>query len=322
MDIFTTALGLSKQGNGYELTGFLIEQIEQQFAPKDVAVFEVFGIPGNYSGKHAIDLNKITIRRFEKDGSPERQYNDTNQLTKAINSVNPLCTPIESRDQQQIIMPVMSPNGPLRLIAITALTESPQHRAHLFQIIEFYSSMIALHDSHERDQLTGLHNRQTFNHYYERTISSIKDKKTSMFLAVLDIDHFKRINDTYGHLFGDEVLLQFAHLMEKNFRYNDALFRFGGEEFIALLKCDNDRCAEIALNRFRDNVAAYVFPGKEKITVSIGFVHCKQGQFANNLIGMADNALYYAKEHGRNRVIDFDHLEQSDKAAQGEINLF
>lgn len=322
MDIFTTALGLSKQGNGFELTGFLVAQINQQFEAEDVAVFEVFGIPGNYTGEHAVDLDNMSIRRFDHDAGNKRFHTDTTPFVEIIKSNRQIGTPIENRDTGQIIIPIPSRNGPLRMISITGLEESPEKRLRLFQVIEFYASMIDLHDSHERDQLTGLHNRQTFNDFYERTVRSISAEGSTMYLAVLDIDHFKRVNDTYGHLFGDEVLLQFANLMEKNFRYSDALFRFGGEEFIALLKCDNGKCADIALNRFRTSVESHDFPGVGNITVSIGFSQCDPGQFANNVIGMADNALYYAKEHGRNQVVDYEQVRQPEKTAEGDIDLF
>lgn len=143
-----------------------------------------------------------------------------------------------------------------------------------------------------------------------------------MFLAICDIDHFKKVNDTYGHLFGDEVLLQFAHIMERNFRYNDALFRFGGEEFIALIKCINPECAEAAFNRFRHAVETYEFPQVGNVTISIGFAQCGADQFPNSVIGMADTALYYAKEHGRNQVVNHSDIKQEAPASEGEIDLF
>ena len=322
MDIFSTALGLSKQDNGFELTGFLVDKLEEEFSPRETAVYEVFGIPWHYSKENTVDLQSITIRRFNYADHLERQNSDVSQFIDAIKSGTPVASHSDDDNLEHIAIPVPSRNGPLRLIVISGINESPEQRMKLFQISELYANMVGLHDGHERDQLTGLLNRQTFNHFYERTAQSALIQESQMFLAICDIDHFKKVNDNYGHLFGDEVLLQFAHIMERNFRYNDALFRFGGEEFIALIKCVNPECAEAAFNRFRHAVETYEFPQVGKITVSIGFVQCGADQFPNTAIGMADTALYYAKEHGRNQVINHEDIRQESITSEGNIDLF
>lgn len=320
LDIFTTALGLTRQENSFALTGFLVDKLGTVFHPKNTAVYEVFGIPGNYTKDHAVDLQSITIRRFNYDHNQERKSTDSSHLIDAVKSGHPIVIPAE--DVEHIAIPVHSKHGPLRLIVISDIVETPEERLSLFQMVDLYSSLIALHDSHERDQLTNLLNRQTFNHFYERTARSSGKQKIHMFLAIFDIDHFKRVNDTYGHLFGDEVLLQFAQLMERNFRYNDALFRFGGEEFICLVTCENMECAEISLNRFRKSVENHDFPGVGKVTVSAGYVRCSANDFPTTVIGLADSALYHAKAHGRNQVINYEDIKQDTAEQEGEIDLF
>ena len=89
-------------------------------------------------------------------------------------------------------------------------------------------------------------------------------------LGVIDIDHFKRVNDNYGHLIGDEVLLLLSRLMRSSFRFHDRLYRFGGEEFVVLMRCASDGDAALALERLREH-EAYPFPQVGRITVSIGF---------------------------------------------------
>lgn len=167
----------------------------------------------------------------------------------------------------------------------------------------------------DQDPLTGLLNRRSF----DDTISGILEKsfRTSQInrsgsdgasLAVFDIDHFKRVNDTFGHAIGDEVLILFARQMERTFRVADVLYRFGGEEFLAILLDVDEEKAFLALERFRDNIATHHFPQVETVTVSIGFVMVNGVDFPLELIEKADKALYYSKEHGRNQVNGFDKL--------------
>jgi diguanylate cyclase (GGDEF)-like protein len=135
------------------------------------------------------------------------------------------------------------------------------------------------------------------------------------FLAVADIDHFKQVNDRYGHLYGDEILIHFARLMRRTFRAGDLLFRFGGEEFVAVFGVDQEEAGEAPLERFRRATMDYKFPKVEGVTASIGVTSVGDGSLpATTLIDRADQALYYAKSHGRNRVCAYEAL-----VASGEI---
>jgi diguanylate cyclase (GGDEF)-like protein len=308
MDIFTTALGLSKQQNGFDLARYLIQRFDQDFNPKDVDVFEVFGIPGNYSIEDIPDSQNITVRRFNYDNTTKRKKSDLTEFHEAIKNRRPLIVNSNGSTTERIVMPVMSEYGPLRLIVISGISESSEDRKLLFQSVELFSSLVNLHDSHERDKLTGMMNRQTFDDFYNRTISIPQVDDQKMYLGMCDIDHFRNINDTHGHSNGDQVLLDVTHIMEDNFRFNDALFRFGGEEFIVLFKC-KPQDASTVLNRFRESVESY---GKDKnndLTVSIGFVECRKLEIPSTVIGKADIALYNAKENGRNQVVNYDDIQ-------------
>lgn len=167
----------------------------------------------------------------------------------------------------------------------------------------------------DQDPLTGLLNRRSF----DETIATILDavNQTSEInrlsgagacLAVFDIDHFKRVNDTFGHAIGDEVLILFARQMERMFRVADVLYRFGGEEFLVILSDVDVTKARAALDRFRESIAVHHFPQVNRVTVSIGFVMVNNRDFPSDLIEKADKALYYSKENGRNQVHGFDDL--------------
>ena len=125
---------------------------------------------------------------------------------------------------------------------------------------------------------------------------------------MLDIDFFKRVNDNFGHLIGDEVLLLMARLMRAHFRYQDQLYRFGGEEFVVLMRCASHDDAAGALQRFREAVRAYEFPQVGRITVSIGFAGLRQDDTPGGAFDRADKAVYYAKEHGRDQVSSYQRL--------------
>jgi len=202
-----------------------------------------------------------------------------------------------------------------------------------------YRNFLAILREAERDTLTGLKNRKTFDEKIGRIIANSQtlaqmvpeerrhhEEGEQHWLGMLDIDHFKRVNDTYGHVFGDEVLLLFSAMMRKVFRSDDLLFRFGGEEFVVVLAPTTSSNAQAVFERFRAAVQDFPFPQVGKVTVSIGFVSIKPGDISSAVIGQADEALYWAKRHGRNQVCHYDQLlrEGHIKPPQeeGAIELF
>ncbi|HTH94735.1 MAG TPA: GGDEF domain-containing protein [Rhodocyclaceae bacterium] len=203
------------------------------------------------------------------------------------------------------------------------------HQQNLAQgIIKLFCNQLRLLDYSEIDTLTGLLNRKTFDESLLRILSSLQtddtnfgdnvlhlprrrnseDEKTEHWLAVIDIDHFKYINDTYGHLIGDEVLLMIANMMKTAFRAHDKLFRFGGEEFIVVLKPTDARNAMSIFDRFRRLVENHVFPQIGHITISTGFARIGIHDLPSAIIDHADEALYWAKHHGRNQVFNYEEL--------------
>jgi diguanylate cyclase (GGDEF)-like protein len=144
---------------------------------------------------------------------------------------------------------------------------------------------------------------------------------------MLDIDHFKRVNDNFGHLIGDEVLLLLARLMRSTFRFHDQLYRFGGEEFVVLMHCSQNGQAQAAFERLRNNTEQHIFPQVGHITISVGFTEIRRGDTPSGAFERADKAVYYAKEHGRNQVCNYESLIAEGKLAAesaniGDIELF
>jgi len=202
-----------------------------------------------------------------------------------------------------------------------------------------YANYITLLNESERDKLTGLYNRRTFERHLQRLFRgpvaarAVDERRAghaapdSVWLAIFDIDHFKRINDTYGHIYGDEVILLLAQQMRASFRQCDVLFRFGGEEFVILLAGHDEDEARCALERFRERVASYRFPQVGHVTVSVGYALAAMGDYPETVIDRADKALYFAKEHGRNRTHGYEELVRHgalapEPVSTGSIDLF
>jgi diguanylate cyclase (GGDEF)-like protein len=154
------------------------------------------------------------------------------------------------------------------------------------------------------DSLTGVKNRTAFDSNFSRDVEYSHRKSSELSLIVLDIDLFKRINDNYGHIVGDNVLRQVAQCVESTIRSSDALYRYGGEEFAIVLNGTDEPGALLLAERIRQNVEELVFDSlkDERISVSLGVAVLQDSENANYLFERADEALYQAKRDGRNRV--------------------
>ena len=157
------------------------------------------------------------------------------------------------------------------------------------------------------DGLTGLYNRRQFEIGLEQEYNRTKRHPSDFSLAILDIDFFKKVNDTYGHQYGDYVLKTVASLMKQAFRKTDLLYRYGGEELIMIMPETNIEGAIIPVQRLRRMIEEYDFDYngvKAKVTASIGLTMNYQAfNSPADILKSADEALYKAKESGRNRVV-------------------
>ena len=201
----------------------------------------------------------------------------------------------------------------------------------VFGVLRIIQNHLALVDYGERDTLTGLLNRKTFESHFEkmRRRNGLVDSPRSLepsWLAMADIDNFKSINDSHGHLFGDEVLLMVSQILKRSFRGADQLFRFGGEEFLIVLDHATESGAQVALERFRAAVEAHTFPQIPRLTISLGYTRILPHDVPTLCAERADDALYYAKRNGRNRLCHYEALvvagDLEPKANVTDIELF
>jgi len=154
----------------------------------------------------------------------------------------------------------------------------------------------------ETDRLTGLFNKGKFNEVLKKEIERAKRYKRPLSLIIFDIDHFKRINDTYGHKVGDEVLRELAKVIKSIIRKTDFVVRWGGEEFVILApETDLDGALKLA-EKLRQTVEKHQFPTVKNVTISLGVAQYIDEETPEEFIIRADMALYKAKENGRNRV--------------------
>ena len=200
----------------------------------------------------------------------------------------------------------------------------PEQAAFLLGVLRIHANYLQLLYEAERDMLTGLLNRRKFD---TRLYELLANRDGEHVLALIDIDHFKPINDNYGHIVGDEVLLLTAGLLLRHIGQQGQVYRYGGEEFAVLLQ-HNTSHAQQTLDLLRQQIAQHDFPQVGHLTISIGFVEINQQGLPAHVVEEADKALYYAKEHGRNAVYGYHELlmqgliSQHDSNDGGEIELF
>ena len=163
----------------------------------------------------------------------------------------------------------------------------------------------ALEYKHEAnfDKLTQIYNRNMFNRMIDKKITIAKIKKVSFSFIMLDIDHFKNVNDTYGHLVGDDILKHLVNLIKKHIRDSDIFARWGGEEFVLAFNVDIDKGREIA-ESLRKHIEQEKFDIVEHITCSFGITKFQKDDTLETMTKRADSALYEAKENGRNKVCE------------------
>jgi diguanylate cyclase (GGDEF)-like protein len=178
-----------------------------------------------------------------------------------------------------------------------------------------------INDLAMRDGLTGLYNRAHALKLLQAELERAERSGRAFSVALIDLDHFKKVNDTHGHAVGDEVLRHFgAHAVEA-MRTIDVVARWGGEEFLVLLPEVADRAsAVLAVERLRERICQEALsagvPGL-RVTLSAGVATLQRGEEVAHLLERADRSLYLAKEQGRNRCVYSDPLPRKDAAAAG-----
>ena len=215
-----------------------------------------------------------------------------------------------------MLSPMFMKGHPLTLCVVRDITErkaaADKLRQQAEELQKLHSSLkeLASHDS-----LTGLLNRRAFHELTTQMLRSAHRKKEPAALIMLDLDHFKQVNDRYGHLEGDHVLKMVAEALKATARENDIVARHGGEEFIMAILGVDEAESLVAAERVRTAIAA-ITDTKCRITASLGVAAFKPGvqkrdvsQILEGMLGQADKALYAAKNNGRNQVCHFSTLK-------------
>jgi diguanylate cyclase (GGDEF)-like protein len=286
---------------------------------------------------HAVDIRKqlfstVVIDKNAKEDSLPPLLKQT--LTNCFKS-GEYCTYEQGRESSTRLYPVKNAKGnTIAIIAIEAQISDPHVHETITLLLQIYQNINGLINDNEHDTLTGLLNRKTFECKINKVLAQmhntnkrkVDEPNQVHFLVIFDIDHFKRVNDEFGHLIGDEVLLLFAQLMKQTFRSSDPIFRYGGEEFVGMFECASHSNMPLILDRFRVKVSNFDFPQVGKVTISAGYTEINPDDVSSQVIDRADLALYFAKNNGRNRIGHYEQLiaegALQDSKKEGEVELF
>jgi two-component system cell cycle response regulator len=255
-----------------------------------------------------------------------RRYLLATQLTFGRGSDNDVVLPsdcvsrrhgrLEQRGEEVFVVDLSSTNGTYVNDEPKPVTERRLNRGDQLKvgdtIFKYLSGSDVEAQYHEvvfrmriTDGLTDLHNRKQLDTLIDEEIERARRHGRALSVLMLDIDHFKKINDTHGHLTGDSVLRGLAALLQKRLRPNDKLGRYGGEEFCAILPETSLENAAVIADELRGRIAGALFRAEScdiNVTISIGVGTLREGMIATDLYQSADKMLYQAKRTGRNKV--------------------
>ncbi|NOQ31201.1 MAG: diguanylate cyclase [Helicobacteraceae bacterium] len=208
---------------------------------------------------------------------------------------------IQRSKSEDVVVKIIKDETIEAIFNVKAATFKEQYIVTLTDITQI--SNLSLEYQHEAnfDSLTQVYNRNMFQRLISKKITMAKVEATSFVFIILDIDYFKNVNDTHGHLVGDKVLKQLSALIKKHTRINDIFARWGGEEFVLSFNVKLKKGLEIA-ESLRVHIENENFEDVDQITCSFGVTEFKDNDTQDSLIKRADTALYEAKERGRNMV--------------------
>lgn len=175
--------------------------------------------------------------------------------------------------------------------------------AYRTELAELHRRILELEKLSSTDRLTGAWNRAHFDRTFSAELSRSVRYRQPLSLIFFDIDHFKQVNDTYGHAAGDKVLCELVSSVQGIIRAADMLFRWGGEEFVILAPSTSYRSAAILAEKLRANIEQHRIESVGNITISLGVAEHVSGESENVYFQRADTALYAAKNAGRNRIV-------------------
>jgi diguanylate cyclase (GGDEF)-like protein len=280
----------------------------------------------------------------DAQGAYQLQTDDPDRVDPALKLLHRCMHRLEMQTERvqsvhRLVVPILRDGRAIGALQLDSDMPPAASRPLADGFARIYANYTGLLHESERDKLTGLYNRRSLERQLQRLLHQREqalrnaalaggpgDEPPQVWLAILDIDHFKRINDNYGHIYGDEVILLLAQQMRACFRRGDVLFRFGGEEFVILFGATEQATVHAVLERFRRRIAEHVFPQVGSVTVSIGYAGVGRHDYPASALDRADKALYFAKQHGRNGTYGYENLSTRGLLgrgmAAGSIDLF
>jgi len=321
---------LTRQHDLHELQTALLGAIRASVRADRVRLYALSNADGDSEFNESNIRGAALSDRLDAEfGEPRPLAGDTD-LVSCVCSRNPVSREVAGR--RRTVFPVFGAHHVRALLMIEGAPGDTVSHELLAKVLHVYSNQALMLSRAERDALTGLYNRQSFDDRMRRAAQRDPSKiraadAAGVCFALFDIDHFKQVNDQFGHLYGDEMLILLARLMTRSFRHEDQLFRYGGEEFAVVLANVDLEIAGRVLERFRNTVAAYAFPQIGHKTVSIGFTKIDPKHEVETAVLCADTALYYAKNHGRNQTHCYETLIAEAKLepvrlTKGDVELF
>ncbi|HVK53986.1 MAG TPA: GGDEF domain-containing protein [Burkholderiales bacterium] len=330
--ILRSVVKLTEKGDvrAFELT--LIETLHEFISAKTIRLCKIHDNPDVPGQRLVFFVDPADHENLDDRGFESLLLESDPAFLECLATEQAVVTNSSQESNVRVIHPVKTTSGIAGFLIVESESDNPREQELVSILLGFYKNYVSLLASSQRDKLTGLLNRKTFDEKVLRIITSLRavdsqpDGRGAYCLAILDVDHFKRVNDRFGHLYGDEVLLLFARAMVEAFRGGDLLFRIGGEEFVVVLKDVDLTRALAVLERFRQTVEAFPFPQVGQITASIGVSMITSGDLPSTVIDRADKALYYAKNNGRNQVSVYETLVAETKLSaavdDSDVELF
>lgn len=328
-ELFNIAVRLSEQRDVVSLQNELKSILETVMPGAKIQLYQLFTSEGE---KEIIDYRKTEILVIEQTDKLEAPtpINEFKGFERCIQAGAIIEN--KSSDQMECIYPITGLRGVTQILKFRYAEKDESVRESIINILTVYRNLLISLNAMELDGLTRLLNRQVFNRVMKNFSNQHQSPPESVannssYLAMIDIDRFKEVNDNHGHLIGDEILIHFSKLIKSSFRFTDYFFRYGGEEF-AVIVVDIERTgANQIFENFLLRIRDYAFPVIGKLTATIGFTEIKPNDVAISTVENADRALYFGKSTGRNRVCFYNKLlqeglMQSTEYETGKIEIF
>jgi len=309
----------------------LVELVQDWHKPTKIALYSS-GQRG-FMTHRGQTLSELTIHDLLEQQPAQNDSIKLADITEVYNSVESRQIQTLFQDNSDLVdlyVPLLQGDVVGAVLVIQGISFAPTNKMIWEQMLTAYNYLNQMLYSAEIDPLTGLMNRLAFERLLNQAANDtekLSTREQATYFVLVDIDFFKKINDSFGHLYGDEVLILLSRVMSESFRSIDWIFRYGGEEFALVLHDVSYDDAYQALERFRLKVESSTFPQVDQVTVSIGFSQMIKYEPVSSLIDRADNALYFAKNNGRNQIRSYEHLIEQGllvktEQESGNIELF